>query len=258
MKRFLLLALLGIAVLAWLRGRAAVEWRPAPVEPASTVVPVQYILVPEAERRVEDGLPVPIYPGTRVSEAEIETPRPSVDRQTPKAPRTLPPLKRQRALPVPPATQAVTSLLSASEERARANARKQLDREVAQWLAPDVPFHQWSPPAEWLDRLVVRTHVTPVLKESMKEFGPLFEATLDVDFSPPRRAELLALYHHDLVLRRLGLLGGGLGFTLACLAALAGYIRADEATKGYYTNWLRMAAAAGVGASGVVVYKLLA
>ena len=60
-----------------------------------------------------------------------------------------------------------------------------------------------------------------------------------------------------MVPRRLAVLGGVLGFVLACLAALAGYIRADEATKGYYTHWLRLVAAAGVGASGVVIYRLL-
>jgi transposase len=49
-----------------------------------------------------------------------------------------------------------------------------------------------------------------------------------------------------------------MGFVLTCLAAFAGYIRADEATRGYYTNWLRALAAAGVGASGVLIYQLLA
>ena len=60
-----------------------------------------------------------------------------------------------------------------------------------------------------------------------------------------------------MVARRLVTLGGSLGFVLVCLAAVAGYIRADEATKGYYTYWLRAVAAAGVGASGVVIYQLL-
>ena len=53
-------------------------------------------------------------------------------------------------------------------------------------------------------------------------------------------------------------LGGALGFVLICLAAVSGYIRADEATKGYYTNRLRMLAAAGVGAAGVILYKMVA
>jgi hypothetical protein len=37
-------------------------------------------------------------------------------------------------------------------------------------------------------------------------------------------------------------LAKGLAAVVAVLAALAGYFRLEEATKGYYTNWLRMAA----------------
>jgi hypothetical protein len=66
------------------------------------------------------------------------------------------------------------------------------------------------------------------------------------------------VYNQQLVRRRLFHLGGSLGFILICLAAVSGYIRADEATKGYYTNRLRMLAAAGVGAAGVVIYQMLA
>jgi hypothetical protein len=44
---------------------------------------------------------------------------------------------------------------------------------------------------------------------------------------------------------------------LMCLASVSGYIRADEATKGYYTNRLRMLAAAGVGAGGVLIYQMV-
>jgi hypothetical protein len=42
------------------------------------------------------------------------------------------------------------------------------------------------------------------------------------------------------------------------LGALSSYIRADEATRGYYTNRLRMLAAAGVGAAGVIIYQMMA
>ncbi len=90
------------------------------------------------------------------------------------------------------------------------------------------------------------------------KYGTLYEATLTADFSPHRRAELVDAYNHELVQHRLFTLGGSLGFVLICLAAISGYIRADEATKGYYTNRLRMLAAAGVGAAGVIVYRMVA
>ena len=101
--------------------------------------------------------------------------------------------------------------------------------------------------------MVLDTQIQPVVKE----YGTLYEATLRADFSPARRDKIVRVYERELVARRLALLGGVLGFVLVCLGALAGYIQADEATKGYYTNRLRLAAAAGVGAAGVAIYQIL-
>ena len=79
-----------------------------------------------------------------------------------------------------------------------------------------------------------------------------------VDTSPQRRTALIEVYNRQLVDQRLASLGATLAFILICLAAVSGYICADEATKGYYTNRLRMLTAAGVGASGVLLYHMVA
>jgi hypothetical protein len=52
-------------------------------------------------------------------------------------------------------------------------------------------------------------------------------------------------------------LGGTLAFILTCLAVVSGYIRTDEVTKGYYTNRLRLLAAAGVAGAGAVIYHMV-
>ena len=102
--------------------------------------------------------------------------------------------------------------------------------------------------------MIHKTEVHPIVKH----YGTVYEATLQTDFSSntrgaDRRCPSARGRSHGGWLT----LGGGLGFVLICLAALAGYIRADEATKGYYTHWLRALAAAGVGAAGVVIYQML-
>jgi hypothetical protein len=125
--------------------------------------------------------------------------------------------------------------------------------ELANWLDPEVP-RSWAPPAAMLDAMVVGA---PQVKSIEKPYGEVFEATLTVDTSPQRRAALIDVYTRKLVEQRLISLGATLAFILICLAALSGYIRADEATKGYYTNRLRMLAAAGVGASGVILYHMM-
>jgi len=187
----------------------------------------------EGGREEAEGLPVPIVPGTRVTEAEIKPPKRGRRAVEAKAP------PRDRVAYQHSSTaRSISGRLSATEDRARNDARLQLDREVTEWLTPDVPT-QWKPPAHLIGRMIGKIDVQPIVRD----YGTLYEATLDVDFSPDHRGEIVAAYHREVVARRLAILGGSLGFVLACLAALAGYIRADEATKGYYTHWLRAVAA---------------
>jgi hypothetical protein len=96
------------------------------------------------------------------------------------------------------------------------------------------------------------------MKEQVKDYGTIYVAELTLDTSPERRATFVNLYTRELVTRRMVTLGGVLTFVLICLGAVSGYIRADEATKGYYTNRLRLLAAAGVGAAGVLIYQMVA
>ena len=161
------------------------------------------------------------------------------------------------ATPIPPSfdgERTIKGRLSATRERALADARLQLERALASWLAPEVP-HQWAIPKDLVDGMIRANHVEPVARDlglsDFKDLKVVYEAGYLVDFSPSRRERIVEIYTRDLVARRMTLLGGGLGLALIGLAGLAGYIRADEATKGYYTNRLRLLAAAGVGAGGV-------
>ncbi len=273
MKRLLFMILLGAIGITWLRAQAGHcpgHYR-EPRRAATAVimgdsdVPAVYpaesrfghveasrrdpLVV--AQRESVGDIPIGIVPGTRVTDAEIRPPHP------PRAAVPARPPHRPAAasnVVGPPATHTlpVVGRLSATDDRARDDARRQLEVRVADWLAPDVPA-SWKTPKPMLDSLVKRVEVKPV----EKELGTLYEATMLADFSPSRRAAIVDTYHRELVARRLTVLGGVLAFILACLAVLAGYIRADEATKGYYTNRLRLVSAAGVGAAGVVIYELL-
>jgi hypothetical protein len=236
------------------------------------------------EREDAEGLPVPIVPGTRVTRAEARPPVPSRPPASPR-PQASPRLASQARPPAPVAPtapacedsstcceaptaaaehdyQRILGEIGATEDRARAEARKALQTRVATWLKPDVPA-SWTPPARLLQSLLVETKIEPHVSQRMPKDDPLndmrvYVATMTADLSPRRRAELVDAYTHELVKHRLLTLGGSLGFVLICLAAVSGYIRADEATKGYYTNRLRMLAAAGVGAAGVIVFRMVA
>ncbi len=147
----------------------------------------------------------------------------------------------------------VTSNLMANEDRALNDLRRQLDQAVSDWLAEaNVPL-SWKAPKRMVDRMIL----TPPAVElaDHRDYGDLYLAKATVDFSRDHKAKLLKEYHRQVASHRLGILAAGLAFLLVCLATLAGYIRTDEATRGYYTNRLRLIAAASVGAAGVLLYQ---
>ena len=242
----------------------------------------------EEVRVAVDGIPVPILPGTRVVEALPQPPAsptlpecpladvsvqpalppsPSAHSNPPGFPGLVehpqapppPPLSPARPRQQPPnsvspkETRLLTGLISATEERAKEEARKQLEKEVTDWLELSGVPRSWKPSTQQIDAMIIETIVEPVVKD----YGTLYVAKLRLDVSPEQRAIFTESYKRQLVHRRMVLLGGTLGFVLICLGAISGYIRADEVTKGYYTNRLRLLAAGGVGAAGVVIYQML-
>jgi hypothetical protein len=235
-------------------------------------------------RQAVDGIPVPIVPGTRVTEAVAEPPAPvapaapalpeapALQRPAPPAAPGFPGLVQHRdgrssasptPKPLPPEQpgeiEVIPGQVSATEERALKDARMQLEQKVAEWLEPHGVPRSWKPALRQIDAMILETKIKPVIKDEApyKEYGKLYKAELRVDVSPKRIAVLTESYQHQLVQKRMAFLAGALAFILTCLGAISGYIRADEATKGYYTNRLRMLAAAGVGAAGVAIYQIL-
>lgn len=155
-------------------------------------------------------------------------------------------------------------------ERAADDLDKTFHESVAEWLVPEVP-RGWEPPADVVRSLVREeyTDARPLgeiaadsldtLVENLGKRYPLtYVAAYRVDFSPETRTRLIETYRQEQVVQRLTWLGGAALFALICLGAVSGYIRADESTKGYYTNRLRMASAAAVGAAGFAVYHFFA
>lgn len=160
-----------------------------------------------------------------------------------------------RPSPAPEGVRPIVSDLRANEGNALADLRAKIDAAISDWLAQAGVPRSWTPRRELTDPML-RTRPEVRLAES-RDYGDLYEATALVEFTRDHRARLVDDYRRWAASRRLGQLGSVLGFILACLAIFAGYIRTDEATRGYYTNRLRLLAAASVGAAGVVLYRVL-
>jgi hypothetical protein len=206
------------------------------------------------ERQEADGLPVPIVPGTRVTDAQAVPPVPPVPPA--KAHGRVDARRQPRAIKLVAGANNSTEILdgqiSATPERAANQAREDLRKHIAAWLDPEVPS-SWKIPDGLMDSIVLNSELESV----PHEFGLMYITHLKLDKAPQTRARFVKVYNHEVVGRRLVNMGGSLAFVLVCLAAVSGYIRADEATKGYYTNRLRTLAAAGVGAGGVLIYQML-
>jgi hypothetical protein len=146
----------------------------------------------------------------------------------------------------------VTGLRSATEERARRSAREQFARQLADHLEPAVP-RNWKIPGRLIDGMILSVSVKPV----ERDYGTVYEATLKADVSHRSRARVVQEYRREEVWKRVLILGAVLAFVLVALAVISGYIKTDEATKGYYTNRLRFAAAAGLGAAAALIFQWL-
>jgi hypothetical protein len=142
----------------------------------------------------------------------------------------------------------------ATTDRAVADARHKLDRDVSDWLARAGIPRTWQPPKRMIDRLIRTTD----MKHSDFKYAVMHKQVYQVDFSKSTSDLLVAAREREIGGQRLLMLVGGLAFLLVALGAVSGYIRADEATKGYYTNQLRVATALGLGAAGYVAYRFLA
>jgi hypothetical protein len=153
--------------------------------------------------------------------------------------------------------------LSGTEAKAKLDLRSRIDREVTHWISGDVATG-WKPPTEAVDSLIRATYVQPVIEDGssiskdLDELVTLYRAGAKLDVSPAARVRLVQIHEQQVVHERMIKGGGVLAFVLIGLASLSGYIRADEATKGYYTNRLRLLTAAGVGGAGVLIYQMLA
>ena len=88
-------------------------------------------------------------------------------------------------------------------------------------------------------------------------YGELYRASVPVDFSLSNKRLLVHEYQRQMAAHRLGQMAAVLGFVLACLAVVSGYIHTDEATRGYYTAPLRIAATGALGAAGFALYQVL-
>jgi hypothetical protein len=121
------------------------------------------------------------------------------------------------------------------------------------------PPVEWRPTADYLEtRLGNRLRWTDEPADTFPDpVGRMEHVKLTVDITDQDRQEIRRLDQEVRREGRLLFLAKILAGVLVFLAAVAGYIRLDEWSKGYYTAWLRLGAASLVGAAGAAVWLFL-
>jgi hypothetical protein len=138
---------------------------------------------------------------------------------------------------------------------ARAMALERAQQEVLLYLQQH-PKIQWVPDQDYIDQHLVKERRN---KSSTDLDGLKVEhRELDVAITPDDWRDIL---QHDSQYRmdqRLLWVGAGLAGLVVLFGAIAGYIRLDEWSKGYYTWWLRLGALGFLGVAGAGLMLIFA
>jgi len=139
-----------------------------------------------------------------------------------------------------------------AEQVALSKARE----EVLVYLANQEPPLEWTPSVGYVNDHLVKRRSEATSAEAAKRVGAEIEMTLYVEVNKKdiqdmlREDQKLRVQHRQLFLAKI------LAGLVAFLAAVTGYFRLDEATKGYYTGWLRLAAVGLVGGIGAGLWLI--
>src|SRR5579871_3828894 len=137
----------------------------------------------------------------------------------------------------------------------KADARRNALEKAAKQFQDEVrgmePPVEWRPPADYLetqlrDRLLWQEEPAKTFPDPV---GRMERVKLSVEVTDRDRQEIRRLDQQVRREGRLLLVAEILAGLLVFLTAVAGYIRLDEWSKGYYTGWLRLAAAGLIGAA---------
>ena len=122
------------------------------------------------------------------------------------------------------------------------NALENSYHKVDGYLHERFPGLRWPLSTEFIGERLVKRKNTEEPQDIGESLPALKRVSLHVEITPDDQALILQKDRQFRVEHRMIWLGGILAAVLVLLATCATYVRLDEASKGYYTGWLRLAA----------------
>lgn len=140
-----------------------------------------------------------------------------------------------------------------TNEDAWQNALEKAYAPVSEYLHERIRGLQWPISTEFIaNRLVKKSTPAPLHDEPSGE--TLAQMDLQVEITPEDQGLVLESDRRYRMEHRMIWLGEILAAVLVMLATGAAYVRLDEASKGYYTGWLRLAALASMASAGATLW----
>lgn len=135
-------------------------------------------------------------------------------------------------------------------------------QELAAYLRDQYPPIEWEPPANYVKQVVKVNEEVPT-NDYEAEKGMTHKVRVVLEITPEERVridqwdrEYRQEQRAEVLQDRMGLLARIVGGLVVLLATIAGYIRLDDLTKGYYSGWLRLAAAGIILAVGAALWAV--
>jgi hypothetical protein len=136
-----------------------------------------------------------------------------------------------------------------TREDANNDALRKAQAELLDYLAGQGLRLEYSPSLEFVGTALVKDWEEEVPKE-IQDVGLVRQVRLRVELSQRDLGKILRQDRQVRAQNRMLFLGKVLAGLVAFFAAVGGYFRLEEATKGYYTAWLRLVAIGFVAAVG--------
>ncbi len=139
---------------------------------------------------------------------------------------------------------------------AKDDALEQARKRILEYLAE----HYGEMDAQLTPTLLRQLNVVhqegPPQELKLDRAGDSWEVKMTVDLTPEALSKIQKLARDHRALERQKWAAKGLAGSLAILLVVFGYLRLEEATKGYQTTWLRLAALAVLTSAGLLLWKL--
>lgn len=126
-----------------------------------------------------------------------------------------------------------------NREDAWKDAVEKTQAKLARWFRS----RNWRPSAEYVENRLVKGRKDR--EKVFDEIGPMQQVALSIEVTARDHDDMLRQARSTVSEQRMFGLGKLLAALVALLGAFGGYVRLDEWTKGYYTNWLRLGVAGG-------------